>query len=159
MPCTKLRQKMAPGTGGLLVRVQVLPLSFDVAASAEPFEAKSPPATMPFQGLRKATVIAPALGELTNGVLYAFQVSPRSLVARILAIVEPPVAIQAFLPPCVETQVPLDAKENSPGSASGMLLLMSCQVVPSVVRRSGNTPFTESLCAMPRCGVQNAKPS
>src|SRR5438445_7379641 len=150
---------MAPGTGGLLVRVQVRPPSLDVAASAESFEAKSPPATMPFQGSRKATVMAPALGELTSGVSYAFQVSPPSLVARILAIVEPPVAIHAFLPPCVVTQVPLDAKEASPGNAGGMLLLMSCHVVPSVVRRSGNTPFTESLCAMPRRGVQNAKPS
>src|SRR5215470_5630650 len=27
---------------------------------------------------------------------------------------EPPVAIHAFCPPCVVTQVPLDAKENSP---------------------------------------------
>src|SRR2546425_11799718 len=94
MPRTKLRQKMAPGTGGLLVRVHVRPPSFDVAASAEPFEAKSPPATMPFQGLRKATVIAPALGELTSGVSYAFHVSPPSLVAKILAMLEPPVAIQ-----------------------------------------------------------------
>src|SRR5438046_6661881 len=114
---------------------------------------------MPSNGSRKATEKAPALVELTNGVLYGFQVSPPSLVARILAIVAPPVAIQAFLPPCVVTQVPLDAKENSPGNAGGMLLLISCQVIPSVVRRSGNTPFTGSLCAMPRCGVQNAKPS
>src|SRR6266404_9898556 len=113
---------------------------------------------MPWNGSRKSTVKAPALGELTRGVSYAFHVLPPSLVARILAIVAPPVAIQAFLPPCVVTQVPLDAKENSPGNAGGMLLI-SCQVVPSVVRRSGNTPFTESLCAMPRCGVQKAKPS
>src|SRR5439155_26262449 len=105
MPCTKLRQKMAPGTGGLLVRVQVLPPSFDVAASAEPFEAKSPPATMSFQGSRNATVIAPALGELTSGMSYAFHVSPPSLVARILAVVESPVAIHAFLSPCVATSV------------------------------------------------------
>src|SRR5438094_1590825 len=102
MPRTKLRQKMAPGTGGLLVRVQVRPPSFDVAASAELFDAKSPPATMPFQGSRNATVIAPALGELTSGVSYAFHVSPPSLVAKILATLEPPVAIQAFLPPCVD---------------------------------------------------------
>src|SRR5467141_1024993 len=114
---------------------------------------------MPWNGSRKATVKAPALGELTSGVSYAFQVLPLSLVARTLAIAEPPVAIQAFLPPWVVTQVPLDAKENSPGNAGGMLLLISCQVIPSVVRKSGNTPFTESLCAMPRCGVQNAKPS
>src|SRR5437588_8479706 len=134
MPRTKLRQKMAPGTGGLLVRVQVLPPSFDVAASAEPFEAKSPPATIPFQGSRNATEIPPALGELTRGVSYASQVSPPSLVAKILAIVEPPVAIQAFLPPCVATQVPLAANEASPGNAGGMLAAMECQVIPSVVR-------------------------
>ena len=150
---------MAPGTGGLLVRVQVLPPSFDVAASAEPFEAKSPPATMPFQGLRKATVIAPALGELTSGVSYAFHVSPPSLVARILATVEPPVAIQAFLPPCVATQVPLAANEASPGNAGGILAPMDSQFIPLIVRRSGNTPLTESLCATPRLGVQNAKQS
>ena len=72
---------------------------------------------------------------------------------------DPPVQIQAFLPPCVVTQVPLDAKDASPGRASGILLLISCHVVPSVVRKSGNTPFTESLCAIPRCGVQNAIPS
>jgi hypothetical protein len=57
------------------------------------------------------------------------------------------------------TQVPLEAKEASPGNAGGILLLISCQVIPSVVRKSGNTPFTESLCKMPRWGVQNAKAS
>ena len=46
-----------------------------------------------------------------------------------------------------------------PASAGGMLPLMSCQIAPSVVRRSGKTPFTESLCEMPRFGVQNAKQS
>src|SRR5207247_9618871 len=116
---------MAPGTGGLLVRVQVRPPSLDVAASAESFEAKSPPATMPFQGSRNATVIAPALGELTSGVSYTFQVSPPSLVAKVLAMVEPPVAIQAFLPPCVATQVPLAANAASPGSAGGVSLSMA----------------------------------
>ena len=50
-------------------------------------------------------------------------------------------------------------KENSPGNAGGMLPAMLCHVVPSVVRRSGNTPFTESLCAIPRFGVQKAKQS
>src|SRR2546423_2023876 len=114
---------------------------------------------MPSNGLRKSMVKAPPLRELARGVLYTFHVLPPSLVARTLAIVEPPVAIQAFLPPCVVTQVPLEAKENSPGNAGGISLLISCQVVPSVVRRSGNTPFAESLCAMPRCGVQKAKPS
>src|SRR5205807_8805861 len=106
---------------------------------------------MPSNGSRKSTVKAPPLGELNRGVLYAFHVLPPSLVARTLAIVEPPVTIQAFLPPCVVTQVPLDAKENSPGSAGGILLLISCQVIQSVVRRSGNTPFTESLCPMTCC--------
>src|SRR5207237_10917979 len=104
---------------------------------------------MPSKGLRKSTVKAPPLGELARGVLYAFQVLPPSRVARILAIVAPPVAIQAFLPPCVVMQVPLDAKENSPGNAGGMLLI-SCQVVPSVVLRSGNTPFAQSMSAEPR---------
>ena len=114
---------------------------------------------MPCQGSRKSTVKAPALGELTSGVSYAFHVSPPSRVLRILAIVEPPVAIQALLSPWVATQVPLAANDASPGNAGGILLLMSCQVLPSVVRRSGNTPFTESLCEMPRFGVQNAKQS
>src|SRR4029077_1564222 len=152
---------MAPVTGGGLVRVHVMPPSFEIAVRAllgSP-GSKSPPPTMPRCGSRKSTVNAPALGELTRGVLYAFQVSPPSLVARTLAMSDPPVQIHAFLPPCVETHVPLDAKENSPGSAGGILLLISCHVVPSVVRKSGNTPFTESLCAIPRCGVQNAKPS
>src|SRR5262245_65765532 len=114
---------------------------------------------MPSNGLRKFTVKAPAVGELNKGVLYARQLSPASLVARTLAIVAPPVQIQAFLPPCVVTQVPLDAKENSPGNAGGMLVLISCQVVPSVVRRSGNTPFTESLCSIPRRGGQDRNSS
>jgi len=71
-----------------------------------------------------------------------------------LAIVEAPVAIQAFCPPGVATHVPLAANDASPGNAGGILLLMSCQVVPSVVRRSGKTPFTESPCEMPRFSVQ-----
>src|SRR5205807_5066659 len=114
---------------------------------------------MPTNGSRKSTVKAPPLGELARGLLYAFHVLPPSLVAKTLAIAATPVAIHAFLPPCVVTQVPLDAKEPSPGSAGGILLLMSCHVIPSVVRRSGKTPFTESLCVIPRFGVQNAKPS
>src|SRR5438309_10005143 len=100
---------------------------------------------MPWCRSRKSTVKAPAVGELINGVLYAFQVSPPSLVARILAVVEPPVAIQAFLPPCVATQVPLAANEASPSNAGGILAAMDSQVAPSVVRRSGYTPLTESL--------------
>ncbi len=70
-----------------------------------------------------------------------------------------PVAIHAFRPPCVVTQVPLDAKETSPAKAGGMLLLISSHVIPLVVRKSGNTPLIESPCRIPRCGVQNAKPS
>ena len=150
---------MVPGVGGFLVRVQVRPPSFEVAASAESLEPRSPPATIPFQGFRKATVTAPALAELTSGVSYAFQVSPPSLVAKILATVEPPVAVHAFLPPWVVMQVPLAAKEASPGNAGGILPAIDCQVIPLSERRSGNTPFTESLCAMARRGVQKAKQS
>src|SRR5213075_3262795 len=120
---------------------------------------KSPPPTMPSNGSRKSTVKAPPLGELARGVLYAFHVLPPSRVARTLAIAATPVAIHAFLPPCVVTQVPLDAKEPSPGKAGGMLPLMSCHVIPLSVRKSWNTPFTESPCRIPRRGVQNANPS
>src|SRR6266478_5936882 len=150
---------MAPCTGGLFVRVHVWPPSFDVAVSAASFEAKSPPPTIPLRGSRKATEIAPALGELTSGVSYAFQLSPPSRVAKILAVVAPPVAIQAFVLSCVVMQVPLAANEASPGNTGGILAAMDCQVIPSVVRIAGNTPFTESLCAMPRFGVQKAKQS
>src|SRR5919197_5714582 len=103
---------MAPVTGGLLVSFQVLPPSSDAAVAAlfGSLGFKSPPPTMPCQGSRKSTVNAPALGELTNGVVYAFHVSPPSRVARIRATVEPPVAIHAFFPPCVATHVPLEAK-------------------------------------------------
>src|ERR1700739_2452586 len=98
---------MAPCTGGLFVRVHVWPPLSEVAVAAASFEAKSPPPTIPFRGSRKATEIGPALGELTSGVSYAFKVSPPSLVAKILAVVEPPVAAHAFLIPCVVMQVPL----------------------------------------------------
>src|ERR1700688_2171450 len=140
---------MAPATGGFFVRVQVWPPSFDVAASAASLVRKSPPPTMPFQGSRKATENPPAVAELTSGVSYAFQVSPPSLVARILAMAAPPVVIQAFLPPWVAIQVPLDENDASPGNAGGMFAAIDCQVIPSVVRISGNTPLTESLCVMP----------
>jgi hypothetical protein len=63
-------QKMAPATGGLFVKVQVRSPSFEVTASAEVFEAKSPPPTIPFSESRNATEIAHALGELTSGVSY-----------------------------------------------------------------------------------------
>src|SRR5713101_3934917 len=135
---------MAPCTGGLFVRVHVWPPSSEVAVSALSFEARSPQPMIPCGGSRKVTELAPVLGELTSGVSYAFQVSPPSLVAKILAIVEPPVAVQAFLPPCVAMQVPLAANEASPGNAAGILAAMDCQAIPSVVRISGNTPFTES---------------
>src|SRR5438105_13101977 len=152
---------MAPVTGGLFVSFQLLPPSeeTEVAALFGSAGSKSPPPTMPCQGSRKSTVNAPAVGELTSGVAYAFQLSPPSLVASTRAVVEPPVAIHAFLPPCVATHVPLAAKDASPGNAGGKLLLMSCHVIPSVVRRSGNFPFTESLCARPLFGVQNATQS
>src|SRR5882757_9024107 len=152
---------MAPVTGGALVSFQVFPPSLEVAVAAllGSFGSRSPPPTIPWRGSRNATVNPPALGELTSGVSYAFQVSPASLVARIRAVVDPPVVIHAFLAPWVAMQVPLDANEASPGNAGGILLLMSCHVLPSVVRKSGNTPFTESLCEIPRFGVQNAKQS
>jgi hypothetical protein len=152
---------MAPVTGGGLVRVQVLPPSLEIAVRAllGITGIQIAAAHDPVVRIAKSTVNAPALGELNNGVLYAFQVLPPSVVARTLAIAATPVAIHAFLPPCVVTQVPLDAKEPSPGKAGGMLLLMSCHVIPSVVRKSGNTPLTESPCRIPRCGVQNANPS
>src|SRR5580765_3537192 len=70
-----------------------------------------------------------------------------------------PVTAHAFFLPCVATQGPLDAKKASPGSAAGSLPAMLCQVCPFVVRITGNCPFTESLWAKPRLGVQNAKQS
>src|SRR5439155_16427107 len=141
------KPKIAPVTGGLFVSFQILPPSSEIAVPAllGSLGSKSPPPTIPCQGSRNATVNAPALGELKSGVSYAFQVSPPSRVVRTLAVAAPPVATQAFRPPCVATHVPLDANENSPGNAGGKLALMSCQVVPLLVRRSGKTPFTESL--------------
>src|SRR5260370_35668779 len=98
---------MAPVTGGGFVRVQVCPPSLEIAVRAllGSLGSKSPPPTMPSNGSRKATVNAPALGELTRGVLYAFHVLPWSLVARTLAIAEPPFAIRAFRPPSLVTEV------------------------------------------------------
>src|SRR6478672_10891756 len=139
--------------GGFLVSVQVWPPLSDVAAWAELFEAKSPPPTMPCQGSRKATEKPPAAALLTSGVSYASQLSPPSRVARIRAVVEPPVAIQASCHPRVVMQVPLEEKEASPAKAGGILRLIECQVVPLKVRMSGNTPLTESLCVTPRSGV------
>ena len=152
---------MAPVTGGGFVRVHVTPPSLDIAVLAllgSP-GSRSPPPTIPCKGLRNATVNAPALGELTSGVSYAFHVLPPSPVASTRAIVDPPVAIQAFCPPSVATHVPLAANDASPGKAGGILLLILCQFVPSPVTRVGKTPFTESLCEMPRFGPQNEKQS
>src|ERR1700686_222478 len=120
---------MAPFTGGFLVNFHVLPPSCEVAVSAwlESFVAKSPPPTMPFMGSRKATLNPPAVGELIRGVSYAFHESPPSVVARILAIFEPPVAIQALFSPSVVTQVPLEENDASPFSAGGLFLAMLFQ--------------------------------
>src|SRR5580658_5641641 len=150
---------MAPLTGGLFVSCQVIPPSCDAAMSALLFEDKSPPPTTPLCESRKATLTPPALAELTSGVSYAFHVLPPSVVASILAMVAPPVAIHALPRPSVVMQVPLAANEASPDNAGGMLLAILCQVVPLVVRISGNTPFTESLCVTPRFGLQKAKQS
>src|SRR5437868_2463292 len=59
----------------------------------------------------------------------------------------------------VATQVPLDENSDSPGSAAGSLPAMLSHVCPFVVRTTGNCPFTESLWAKPRVGVQKAKQS
>src|SRR6516225_1522511 len=151
-PCAYAKPKIAPVTGGGFVSVQVAPPSLDVAVLAlfGSLGSRSPPPTMPFHGLRNAIVNPPALDELNSGVSYAFHVSPPSLVASTRAIVETPVTIHAFCPPCVATHVPLAANDPSSGKAGGILPLILCHVVPSVLRRSGNTPFTESLCARPR---------
>ena len=45
------------------------------------------------------------------------------------------------------------------GRAGGMFALMLFQVCPLRMRRSGKTPLTESLCEMPRVGLQKAKQS
>jgi len=74
-------------------------------------------------------------------VSYASHVSPPSLVARSSSGRGNP----GVLPPRVATHVPLAANPASPGRAGGMLALMSSQTMPSVMRRLGNTPFTESL--------------
>src|SRR5260370_42590777 len=104
---------MAPESGGALVSFQVWPPSLDVAVLAlfGSLGSKSPPPTMPCQGSRKSTVKAPALGELTSGVLYAFHVSPPSRVLRILAMVDPAVARPAFRSPWIATQEPLAAND------------------------------------------------
>src|SRR6201986_2916630 len=145
--------------GGLGVSVHFWPPSLEVAAWVVLSLAKSPPPTMPCQGSRNATEVPPALGLLTSGVSYASHVSPPSRVARIRATLEPPVAIQAFCHPSVVMQVPLEENEASPDRAGGIFLAIECQVAPLVVRISGNTPLTESLCAIPRSGVQKAKQS
>src|SRR5262245_5615697 len=101
----------------------------------------------------------PALGEPRSGELNAVHVSPPSRVTKTREGETPPVTIQALFLPWVATQVPLEAKEASPRSAVGRLSPMSCQFVPSLVRRSGKRSITESLWAIPRCELQNAKQS
>src|SRR5277367_6503987 len=135
--------------GGLVVNLHVWPPSSEVAAWAALFVVKSPPPTIPCQGSRNATEKPPALGLLTSGVSYACQVSPPSRVARIRAMLEPPVVIQAFWNPSVVMQVPLEENEASPDKAGGILRAIECQVLPSKVRMSGKTPLTESLWVMP----------
>src|SRR4051812_17835925 len=114
---------------------------------------------MPCCGSLKATLNRPTLGEPRSGESYAFHVSPPSRVTRTLDWVAPPETPHALFFPSVATQVPLDAKKDSPGSAAGSLPAMLCHVSPFVVRMTGNCPFTESLCAKPRVGVQKAKQS
>ncbi len=70
-----------------------------------------------------------------------------------------PVVSQALRWPCVAAHVPLAAKPDSPGSAGGSRLPMSCQVWPSSVRRTGKRPFTESTIMMALFASQNAKQS
>src|SRR6266571_2795620 len=131
----------------------------------------SVPTSHPALGLAKATAQNPLTPGNVNQVFPSSGVQAAVPVVNVgasLAVITtarprlspaPRVAIHAFRPPCVVTHVPLDAKENSPVNAGGMLLLMSCHVIPLVVRKSGNTPSIESPCRIPRCGVQNAKPS
>src|SRR5579871_4170820 len=114
---------------------------------------------MPCIASRKATESPPALGELMSGVSYAFQVLPASVVARMRETVAPPVVIHAFESPCVVMQVPLEENEASPERAGGIAEAIECQCWPLKVRMSGNTPFTESLCATPRLGSQKAMQS
>jgi hypothetical protein len=86
-------------------------------------------------------------------------VSPPSRVARTREGVAPPVPTQAWSRPTAVMSVPLEAKPASPSSAAGMLAERSTQVWPSVMRRMGKTPFTESLKASARRGPKKAKPS
>src|SRR5579863_673263 len=137
---------MEPGMGGFLVSFHVRPPSSEVAAWTALSVVKSPPPTFPCHGSPNATENPPALALLTSGVSYAVQLSPPSRVAKIRAIAEPPVVIQAFRCPCVAMQVPLEENDASPERAGGILPAIECHVIPSVVRMSGNTPLTESLC-------------
>src|SRR4051794_6414467 len=143
------------------VTTQVLPPSLDVAVWSKGAAdgSRSPPPTIPCCGSLKDTLKSPALGEPRSGEAYASHVSPPSRVTRTLDGDAPPVTAHAFFLPCVATQVPLDAKKDSPGSAAGSLPAMLSHVSPFVVRTTGNCPLTESLCATPRVGVQKAKQS
>ena len=65
-----------------------------------------------------------------QGSVIAFQVLPPSRVARILAIVAPPVRNPSVPPTLCCDARPLDAKENSPGNAGGIAadILPGCSV-------------------------------
>src|SRR6266478_6496867 len=139
--------------GALALTLQVFPPSLDRAKLSKggAVGSRSPPPTTPWDASRNSTLKIPAEGLPLKGVSWAAQRLPPSLVARILAAgPAPPVPIQARFSPCVATQVPLDANPASPGKAGGRLSPMSRQLVPSLVRRAGKRPFTESLKTMPR---------
>src|SRR3954453_3418416 len=140
---------------------QVLPPSLALAGGSNGGAAgsRSPPPIIPCRASLNATLKMPALGEARSGASCALHVSPPSRVMRTLDVDAPPVTAHALFLPSVATQVPLDAKKDSPGRAAGWLAAMLCHVWPSVVRIAGNCPFTESLWAKPRVGVLNAKQS
>src|SRR3954447_6239533 len=135
--------------GAGFVSVQVTPPSLERAKLLEtPLGLpRSPPPRIQCFASWKAMLNPPAGGPETSGVGYAFHVLPPSVVAITRAGVTPPVVNQARFPPWVAMQVPLDANPASPGSAGVTLSPISCQVWPSVVRRMGKRPFTESLIA------------
>src|SRR5438270_8629301 len=152
---------MASLIGAGVASCQVTPPSLERAKLLETPVGlpRSPPPRIPCFASWKAMLTPPAGGPDTSGVGYAFQVSPPSVVAITRAGLAPPVVNQARLPPCAVMQVPLDANPASPGSAGGTLSPMSCHVWPSVVRRMGKRPFTESLIATACFAFQKAKQS
>ena len=84
----------------------------------------------------------PPAGALATGVSATSHVRPRSSEWKTRETTSPPVPNQASRPPAVSRHVPLAAKPNSPGSASGMPLEgRSCQLSPpSLVERIWNLP-------------------